>query len=123
MVAQGVALMAIPFAHGLVGWSVALVVLGLGTALVYPTLLAGVGDLVAPRERAAAVGVYRLWRDLGYAAGAVVAGVIADAFGLTWAIEAVALLTVLSGVVVALRLREEPSGARHPTPGRLNAGA
>jgi MFS family permease len=108
MIAQGLALAAIPFVQGLVGWSAALVVLGLGTALVYPTLLAGVGDFVAPRERAAAVGVYRLWRDLGYAAGAIVAGMIADAFGLTWAIEAVALLTVASGLVVAIRLRERP---------------
>jgi MFS family permease len=109
MIAQGIALATIPFARGLLGWSTALVVLGLGTALVYPTLLAGVGDLAAPRERAAAVGVYRLWRDLGYVAGAIVAGTIADAFGLAWAIEVVALLTVASGVVVAFRLREEAS--------------
>lgn len=115
MFAQGVALSAMPFARGTTGWSIALVVLGLGTALVYPTLLAGVGDLVAPRERAAAFGVYRLWRDLGYAAGAIVAGMIADAFGLTWAIEVVALLTVASGVVVAIRLRDEPPGALHET--------
>jgi MFS family permease len=112
MVAQGLALLAIPFVHGLLGWSAALVVLGLGTALVYPTLLAGVGDLVAPRERAAAVGVYRLWRDLGYTAGAIVAGIVADAFGLSWAIVAVALLTLASGLVVAVRWREEPFGAR-----------
>ncbi len=115
MLVQGAALSAVPFARGLTGWSAALVVLGLGTALVYPTLLAGVGDLVAPRERAAAVGVYRLWRDLGYVAGAIVAGLLADAFGLTWAIEAVALLTAASGVVVALRWREEWSSGRQQT--------
>jgi MFS family permease len=83
------------------------VLLGLGTALVYPTLLAAIGDVVHPTWRASAVGVYRLWRDLGYAIGALLAGIIADLFGLAWAIAVVAILTFSSGVVTALRMTEQ----------------
>jgi MFS family permease len=84
------------------------VLLGLGTAMVYPTLLAAVGDVAHPSWRASAVGVYRLWRDLGYAAGALIAGLLADRFGMQEAIGAVAALTFASGLVVALRMRETP---------------
>lgn len=84
------------------------VLLGLGTAMVYPTLLAAVGDVAHPSWRASAVGVYRLWRDLGYAAGALLAGLVADRFGMQEAIGAVAALTFASGLVVALRMRETP---------------
>lgn len=80
------------------------VALGLGTAMVYPTLLAAIGDVAAPSWRASAVGVYRLWRDLGYAAGALVAGLFADHFGVPAAILVTALLTALSGVVAQLRM-------------------
>ena len=80
--------------------------LGLGTAMVYPTLLAAIGDRAQPSWRASAVGVYRLWRDLGYAVGALLAGIVADAFGLAAASLTVAALTFGSGVVVALRMRE-----------------
>ena len=72
-------------------------VLGLGTAMVYPTLLAGVGDVAAPPKRASAIGVYRLWRDLGFAIGAIVAGILADAAGIPAAILAVAALTAILG--------------------------
>jgi MFS family permease len=82
------------------------VLLGLGTAMVYPTLLAVIGDVAHPSWRASAVGVYRLWRDLGYAVGALVSGVTADLIGARPAIGLVGLLTFSSGVVVALRLRE-----------------
>jgi MFS family permease len=82
------------------------VLLGLGTAMVYPTLLAAVGDVAAPSWRSSAVGVYRLWRDLGYVAGALVAGFAADAIGFAGAIGLVALLTLLSGSVVAMRMTE-----------------
>jgi MFS family permease len=87
-------------------WIVGTVLLGLGTALVYPTLLAAIGDVVHPNWRASAVGVYRLWRDLGYAVGALVSGVIADLFGLMWAIGTVGALTFISGLVVAIRMHE-----------------
>jgi MFS family permease len=82
------------------------VLLGVGTAMVYPTLLAAIGDVALPSWRATAVGVYRLWRDLGYAVGAVLAGVTADVIGLSGAIWIVALVTALSGVATAVRMRE-----------------
>jgi MFS family permease len=87
-------------------WAVAAVLLGAGTALVYPTLLAAIGDVAHPSWRARAVGVYRLWRDAGFAVGALLAGVLADAFGLLTAIWAVAALTAASGLVVAVRMYE-----------------
>jgi MFS family permease len=82
------------------------VLLGLGTAMVYPTLLAAIGDVAHPSWRASSVGVYRLWRDMGYAVGALLAGAIADIFGLTAAMLTIAALTFASGLVVALRMRE-----------------
>jgi MFS family permease len=88
-----------PFAFGSL-------LLGLGTAMVYPTLLAAIGDVAHPGWRASAVGVYRLWRDLGYAIGALLAGVVADAFGLAAAMWLVAVITFGSGTIVALRMRE-----------------
>ena len=82
------------------------VLLGLGTAMVYPTLLAAIGDVAHPSWRASSVGVYRLWRDTGYAVGALLAGIVADAFGLSAATLTIAALTFASGVVVAVRMRE-----------------
>ncbi len=82
------------------------VLLGLGTAMVYPTLLAAIGDVAHPSWRASSVGVYRLWRDMGYAVGALLAGMVADAFGLSAATLTIAAMTFASGVVVALRMRE-----------------
>lgn len=91
------------------------VLLGLGTAMVYPTLLAAIGDVAHPSWRASSVGVYRLWRDMGYAVGALLAGVVADAFGLSTATLTIAVLTFVSGTIVALRMREtlqrEPTNA------------
>jgi MFS family permease len=80
------------------------VALGIGTAMVYPTLLAAIGDVAHPSWRASAVGTYRFWRDLGYAVGAVIAGVVADALGLSMALYVVAFLTFLSGAFTALRM-------------------
>lgn len=88
------------------------VLLGLGTAMVYPTLLAAIGDVAQPNWRASAVGIYRLWRDLGYAVGAILAGITADLFGLRAAIYLVAAITFLSGMVVAVRMRETLGGRR-----------
>jgi MFS family permease len=87
-------------------WATAQVLLGVGTALVYPTLLAAIGDVAHPAWRARAVGVYRLWRDGGFAVGALLAGVLADAWGLTTAIWVIAALTAASGLVVAVRMYE-----------------
>jgi MFS family permease len=87
-------------------WAMAMALLGVGTALVYPTLLAAVGDVAHPLWRASSVGVYRLWRDAGFAVGALLAGVIADAIDPRAAIWVVAVLTAASGTVVAIRMRE-----------------
>jgi len=87
-------------------WVTAAVLMGLGTALVYPTLLAAIGDVAHPTWRASSVGVYRLWRDSGYAVGALLSGILADALGLSWAIGAIAGLTALSGLVVAVTMYE-----------------
>ena len=91
------------------GFALGAVLLGLGTAMVYPTLLAAIGDVARPAWRASAVGIYRLWRDLGYAAGAVLAGAIADVLGVSIAVYTVAAITFISGVVAALRMTETHS--------------
>lgn len=88
------------------GWAVGAIALGLGTALVYPTLLAAIGDTAHPRSRARSVGVYRLWRDGGFALGALVAGVVADLTSIETAVIVVGVLTALSGLVVAVRMDE-----------------
>jgi MFS family permease len=106
MLLQGGALAAIALVRGFWLWVGAAALLGAGTAMVYPTLLAAVGDVAHPRWRASAVGVYRLWRDGGYAVGALLAGALADLFGMPWSIGSVALLTVVSGLLVVVRMPE-----------------
>ena len=106
MIVQGIALAAVALVDGFWPWLGAAAALGAGTAMVYPTLLAAIGDVAHPRWRGSAVGVYRLWRDSGYAVGALAGGILADLFGIEWAIGAVALLTVASGVGVAVRMPE-----------------
>lgn len=92
--------------HSFAGFTLGAMLLGVGTAMVYPTLLAAIGDVAHPSWRASAVGVYRLWRDLGYALGAVIAGVVADIFGLSAAIWTIAALTFASGAGVLVRMHE-----------------
>ncbi len=87
-------------------WIVAAVLQGLGTAMVYPVLLAAISDVAHPDWRATSLGVYRFWRDLGYAVGALLAGLIADLMGMALAIHVVATLTLLSGMIVAFRMYE-----------------
>jgi MFS family permease len=106
MLAQALAIAAIAATTGFVPWLIAAVLLGLGTAMVYPTLLAVVADVAEPRRRGAVTGVYRFWRDLGFAAGAVLVGLLADRFDARVAILAVAALTAASGVIVSVRMRE-----------------
>jgi MFS family permease len=91
------------------GWLTASVLLGLGTAMVYPALIASVSDASHPSWRARSLSVYRFWRDMGYAIGALAAGIVADLFGASWAIGAVGVLTALSGAVVAAVMRERRS--------------
>jgi MFS family permease len=106
MTLQSIAIGGFVILPGFIWWVAESVVLGIGTALVYPTLLAVVSDAARTPERATSVGIYRFWRDSGYAVGAIVAGVIADAAGFPAAIITVACLTGLSGIVVAVRMRE-----------------
>jgi MFS family permease len=106
MLLQAAAIGLIAAASSFGVWLLAAALLGLGTAMVYPTLLAAVADVAAPAWRGAAVGVYRLWRDLGFAVGAIVAGVLADRSGMPFAIAAIAVLTAVSGLIVLIRMRE-----------------
>jgi MFS family permease len=87
-------------------WLAGSLLLGVGTAMVYPSLIAAVSDASHPSWRARSLSVYRFWRDLGYAIGALSAGIIADIFGMAWAIGTIAALTFLSGTVVAVLMRE-----------------
>jgi len=106
MALQGLALLGMAATEGFVAWIVAAVVLGAGTAMVYPTLLAAVSDVAHPNWRGSAVGVYRLWRDSGYAVGAIVAGILADAFAIPVAIMVIGFLTIGSGLFVAWKMPE-----------------
>jgi MFS family permease len=113
MLLQAAALAAIAAGNTFTTWALASIALGAGTAMVYPTLLASIGDVAHPSWRARAVGVYRLWRDLGFAVGALLTGVLADAFGVREAIGSIAALTAGSGLLVAVRMYET-----HPRQGR-----
>ena len=106
MFLQAAAIGAIAAGSSFAIWLAAAALLGLGTALVYPTLIAAIADVAEPRWRGSAIGVYRLWRDLGFAIGAIVAGLIADAAGIAAAIWVVAAITAASGVVALVRMRE-----------------
>jgi MFS family permease len=103
--------LAAPLLAGLVGS----VLLGLGTAMVYPALLAAVGDVAHPAWRATSVGVYRFWRDLGYAVGALMAGVVAAWLGLVWAVHVAGILTALSGLLAWALMSETLPRARMAT--------
>ena len=115
MLVQGIALVAMAEVNGIVPWIMTGMLLGIGTAMVYPTLLAAISDVAHPSWRGTAVGVYRFWRDLGYAAGALLAGVLADAFGMGRAIAVTGLLTAASGLLVAIRMPETLHARRSPS--------
>jgi MFS family permease len=110
---QAVGIVLVVVGKGFPLWATAMALLGLGTALVYPTLLAAISDVAHPDWRASAVGVYRLWRDGGYAVGALLAGAVADVFGVSWAIGGIAALTFASGLVVLTRMYETLPARRH----------
>jgi MFS family permease len=115
MLLQGGAIGLLLLVHGFAWWVVTVVLLGVGTALVYPTLLASISDVAHPNWRASSVGVYRLWRDSGYAIGALLAGGLADLFGISWAIGVIAGVTALSGVLAQVVMAETlPRRAHQP---------
>jgi len=103
---QAAAIALVPTSRTFAGFATAAMLLGVGTAMVYPTLLAAIGDVAHPSWRASSIGVYRLWRDLGYAVGALLTGVVADVSGTNAAMWLVASLTLASGVIVAIRMHE-----------------
>ena len=106
MLVQAVALAGTAVAGSFLPWAACAILLGVGTAMVYPTLLAAIGDVAHPSWRATAVGVYRLWRDAGFAVGALLAGLVADLAGLVAAVWVIAVLTAASGLLVAVRMYE-----------------
>ena len=120
---QAIGIGIVSVSEGFMGFAVGAAVLGLGTAMVYPTLLAAVSDVAHPLWRATAVGVYRLWRDLGYAIGALLAGITADLLGLASAMWMVSAITLTSGVIAAVRMTEtRPSRACSSPPVHIGKG-
>jgi MFS family permease len=103
---QAIGIVLFALSSGQQTWLLATAMMGLGTGMVYPTLLAAISDLAHPSWRASALGVYRLWRDSGYAFGALAGGVLADVFGIHLAIATIALLTAFSGLVTFILLPE-----------------
>ena len=128
MIVAGMSLQAAAFlgfivGSGIVAWSASSLLLGLGTAMVYPVYLSAVSDLARPEARGATVGVYRFWRDIGFAVGAIIVGLFADSFGLDAGLGLTGAVTFASGVVVAVSLTEtrrpappDRVGAREPEP-------
>jgi len=106
MLVQAVSLLIFPHLNGFYQFVVVAALLGIGTAMVYPTFIAAVADLVHPQDRAESVGVYRLWRDGGYAVGAVLTGVIADAFNLSLAITVTGVISLMSALFIAVGMNK-----------------
>jgi MFS family permease len=105
MFLQGTALLFLIFASTFIHYIILSVVLGWGTAMVYPTFLATVAENTHPQDRAKSLGTFRFWRDLGYAVGAILTGIIADTFGITYSILVIALLTIASSFIIEYRMR------------------
>jgi MFS family permease len=116
MLVQGAALIAMVLVNSFGLWLITGAFLGVGTAMVYPALLAAIGDVAHPSWRGTALGVYRFWRDSGYVVGALVAGALADGFGMRVAIGAVGALTIASGTLAAVRM---PETLQRTTPDQL----
>ena len=104
MLLQGIAILFIPFAEQFYQLAAISAFLGLGTALVYPTFLSAIAQATTPHQRAESIGTFRLWRDLGYAIGAIISGITADLFGVNYAIVLIGIITILSSVVIKIRM-------------------
>jgi len=105
MLLQGIAIVVLVYAKSLFHFVVLGVILGIGTAVVYPTFLAAIADYTHPQQRAQSIGVFRLWRDLGYAIGAVTSGLVADVFGIGTAIAFIGGITIVSSLIIKLRMK------------------
>ncbi len=104
MLMQGLAILVLPFTESFIALSLLAATLGFGTALVYPTLLSTIAQATNPNQRAESIGTFRLWRDLGYAFGAIISGITADLFGINNAIFLIGVLTILSAMVIQVRM-------------------
>ena len=104
MLAQGIAILILPFTSDFSHLAMLAILLGIGTAIVYPTFLSAIARATTPHQRAESIGTFRLWRDLGYAIGAIISGITADMFGIHWAIILIGFITVLSAWVIQLRM-------------------
>ena len=107
MLIQGVAILFIPFSSEFYVLVSISAILGLGTALVYPTFLSTIAQATSPKQRAESIGTFRLWRDLGYAFGAIISGVTADLFGIEYAIFLIGGLTIISSLIIKFRMPEQ----------------
>ncbi len=105
MLVQGVALLLMIYATSFYHFAILSVALGIGTAIVYPTFLAAIADYVHPLQRAESIGVFRLWRDLGYAVGALLTGILSDSLGINWAVGSIGFLTILSSIIILKRMQ------------------
>ncbi len=106
MLLQGIAIISISYVSDFYGLIFIAIILGLGTALVYPTFLSAIAATTTPTQRAESIGVFRLWRDLGYAIGAILSGVIADVWGIEYAITTIGVITIVSSLVIKFRMTE-----------------
>jgi MFS family permease len=106
MFIQGITLLLLVWAVSFYDYAVLAIALGFGTALVYPTFLASIAENTHPSDRPKSVGTFRLWRDLGYAIGAVLTGIIADTFNINTAVVFIALLTILSSIIILVRMKD-----------------
>jgi MFS family permease len=104
MLVQGIVIIFMSYADTFLSFAILGVVLGIGTAVVYPTFLAAIADYTHPQQRAQSIGVFRLWRDLGYAIGAIVSAIVADAFGINYSILLIGVITLLSSLVIRVRM-------------------
>ena len=104
MLLQGIAIIMIPYFTSFYELASISAILGLGTALVYPTFLSAIASATSPTQRAESIGVFRLWRDLGYAIGAILSGILADIYGIETAIITIGVITILSSIVIQLRM-------------------
>ncbi|WP_241258521.1 MFS transporter [Flavobacterium sp. Sr18] len=107
MLLQGIAILFIPFATDFYQLAAISAFLGLGTALVYPTFLSAIAQATNPHQRAESIGTFRLWRDLGYAIGAIISGITADLFGVNYAIILIGVITIASSLIIEIRMPKD----------------
>jgi MFS family permease len=105
MLIQSLALFGFLYAATFYQYTILSAILGVGTAVVYPTFLAAIAENAHPHQRAESIGVFRLWRDLGYAVGALLTGILADSLGIHWAVGVIGGLTAMSAGVILLRMK------------------